>query len=74
MAMQDQPQLEPIANLVDFYARWPALRHQMQNVAIGAPLSSDDKQVLQWLIRIIDMVGPGDLGTAIPKPVSKPEH
>ena len=71
--MQDQPRLEPIANLVDFYARWPMLRRQMQKVASGAPLSSDDQQVLQWLIRIIDMVGPGDLGSAVPRPVKKPE-
>lgn len=60
--MNDAARLDPIKDLVDFYNRWPAIRPRIQAVSEGAPPTADDLEILNWLIRITDMIGPSDLG------------
>lgn len=59
--MPDPSRPAPIKDLMDFYNRWPEIRPRMQAVAAGAPPTTDDLDILNWLIRIADMIGPSDL-------------
>ncbi|MFP7570056.1 hypothetical protein [Marivita sp. S2033] len=48
-----------IDDAVDFYRQWPVLRDR----AIGLTQSRDpaDAELLRWMIKVIDMIGPSDL-------------
>lgn len=52
---------EPIADLVDFYRRWPDLRSEARAMADGTALAPEQREVLDWMIRVVDRVGPADL-------------
>ncbi|MFA8386418.1 MAG: hypothetical protein ACEPO2_12400 [Pelagibaca sp.] len=50
-----------IKDAVDFYEQWPKLRSRMERLADRYPLAEDDAEVLSWMIRMVDMVGPQDI-------------
>ena len=60
--MTDDHSPAPVKDVVDFYTRWPEIRPRVQAIADGAAPTPDDLEILRWLIRIADMVGPSDLG------------
>lgn len=50
-----------IEDLVDFYRRWPAMRDQANALVDRPDLGRDEREMLTWMIRVIDRVGPSDL-------------
>lgn len=60
--MSQHEPLPPVKDIVDFYARWPELRPRMEALTNGAPMTADDVIILQWLIKVADMIGPTDVG------------
>lgn len=50
-----------IADLVDFYKRWPDLRDQALEIQAEVDLSQSKRALLEWMIMVIDRVGPADL-------------
>jgi len=50
-----------IKSAVEFYEEWPRLRAQA--AAVSGEFRDDPQKValLEWMIRVIDMVGPHDL-------------
>lgn len=52
---------EPIADLLDFYDRWPMLRGSVSALARDPRISEEDRETLDWLILLADRVGPADL-------------
>ena len=52
----------PIVDLADFYTRWPSLRGIVDNVIASESLSSEEREVVVWLKRLADRVGPQDIG------------
>lgn len=51
----------PISDLADFYTRWPSLRGIVDEVIACEELTSDEREVVVWLKRLADRVGPQDL-------------
>lgn len=51
----------PIKDVVDFYARWPELRPRIVAIAKRASIAEGDADILNWLVAVVDMVGPSDL-------------
>ena len=49
-----------IEDLVDFYTRWPELRKNALAIQSEPRLSADGKVLLDWMIMVIDRVGPAD--------------
>ncbi|GAA6189782.1 hypothetical protein [Litorivita sp. NS0012-18] len=50
-----------IQDLVDFYHRWPELREEAVSVAETCKLEGGQREILGWMIKVIDRVGPADL-------------
>lgn len=50
-----------IEDLVDFYKRWPDLRTQAIEIQSEPNLSEGKRDLLEWMIMVIDRVGPADL-------------
>lgn len=59
MAMPQE--FEPIEDLVDFYNRWPKLRSVASQMSEFSDFSEHEKRILEWMIVVIDRVGPADL-------------
>lgn len=53
----------PIRDIVDFYDRWPTLRLRMETLVTAGDLTAQDRIVLDWMMRVIDRVGPADIST-----------
>lgn len=50
-----------ITDLVDFYRHWPEMRKQACALRDRGDFGDDDREVLKWMIRVVDRVGPSDL-------------
>ena len=50
-----------IEDLVDFYNRWPDLRPVAMRVRTDDRLKPEEQDILNWMILMIDRVGPADL-------------
>lgn len=55
----------PIEDLVDFYRQWPDLRPGAETLAARQDLTADEREILCWMIRIVDRVGPSDLSEEV---------
>ncbi len=51
-----------ITDAVDFYKRWPQLRQNAENLLEAETVTEEDAEVLRWMIKVVDMVGPHDIG------------
>lgn len=51
----------PIADLVDFYNRWPELRHLVERIIDREELGSAERATLVWLVELADRVSTHDL-------------
>ena len=59
------PNAEPqIRDMFEFCERWPALRPRMEALARDPRLDAEQRAILDWAMRVVDLVGPGDLGAA----------
>lgn len=56
-----------IEDLVDFYKRWPELRQEALAIQNAPRLAADKKALLEWMIMVIDRVGPADLEPVLEK-------
>lgn len=50
-----------IDSIMEFYRRWPGLRKHPEALLACAHLSAEQREVLDWMIRVVDRVGPADL-------------
>lgn len=57
---EKQTSLE-ITDAVDFYRQWPRLRPRAEHILNTHDLARDDAEVLRWMIKMVDMVGPHDI-------------
>lgn len=48
-------------DLVEFYGRWPDLRRSMVNLNAGDRLSEEQADILTWMVRLLDRLGPADI-------------
>ncbi|MEM9350584.1 MAG: hypothetical protein AAGA47_10000 [Pseudomonadota bacterium] len=51
----------PIEDLADFYTRWPSLRGIVDGVIACEGLTAEEREVVVWLKRLADRVGPQDI-------------
>jgi len=51
----------PIQDLADFYTRWPSLRGIVDKVIACETLTEEEREVVVWLKRLADRVGPQDI-------------
>ncbi|MEL6914796.1 MAG: hypothetical protein AAFP13_09865 [Pseudomonadota bacterium] len=51
----------PIQDLADFYTRWPSQRSIVDRVIAEPSLSEEEREVIIWLKRLADRVGPQDI-------------
>ncbi|SDN81936.1 hypothetical protein SAMN05216196_102213 [Lutimaribacter pacificus] len=54
-----------INDLVDFYRHWPEVRAQAQNLQARRDIGDDQREILKWMIRVVDRVGPSDLSEEV---------
>jgi len=59
--MKSQSVEPPINDLVDFYNCWPELRTSAVKLTKNSTLADKDVDILDWMIRVVDRVGPVDL-------------
>lgn len=52
--------LAPPRDLADFYLRWPEFRIVAAELSKCDLLNETEKDVLEWLVRLADRVGPRD--------------
>jgi hypothetical protein len=52
----------PPHDLIDFYSRWPEFREVAVALAGRADLSASQRDTVNWLILLVDRIGPRDLG------------
>lgn len=52
---------DEIEDLVDFYQRWPDLRTTAMILSRDERLDPKERTILQWMVRVVDRVGPVDL-------------
>jgi hypothetical protein len=52
---------DDIEDLVDFYQRWPDLRTTAMILSRDGRLDPKERTILQWMVRVVDRVGPVDL-------------
>jgi len=50
-----------IEGLVEFYVHWPALRVQAIALSRNEALTEEQTEIVEWMVRVIDRVGPADL-------------
>lgn len=55
------PPPHPPKDLADFHLRWPEFRSIGAQVAENACMSDMQREVVIWLLRLADRVGPRDL-------------
>ncbi|NHF72023.1 hypothetical protein [Paracoccus xiamenensis] len=55
-----QPKLE-IRSINEFYERWPSLRKFPMELTQKDTLTPNQRIVLDWMMLVIDRVGPADL-------------
>jgi hypothetical protein len=66
--MQERPGMPPpeprfsIDDVVDFYSRWPELRKRALELTQAEMTDAGDRDLLNWMVLIIDRMGPNDLG------------
>lgn len=51
----------PPRDLADFHLRWPEFRPLVVAIAERQDLSGPEREVVRWLLRLGDKVGPQDL-------------
>jgi hypothetical protein len=59
--MDNQTAQPAIEDLVDFYKYWPELRSDAVKMTKNTTLGDKDVNLLDWMIRVVDRVGPVDL-------------
>lgn len=59
--MGDPVSNHEINSIREFYNRWPSLREHPLTLLERADLSPDQRQILGWMILVIDRVGPADI-------------
>lgn len=59
--MRNQMAEPAIEDLVDFYKCWPKLRPDAVKLKENNALADKDVDILDWMIRVVDRVGPVDL-------------
>jgi hypothetical protein len=47
-------------DLIDFYRRWPELRGVAISLSEKTDLSAMQRDLVQWMIKLLDRVGPMD--------------
>lgn len=52
-----------IDSINEFYRRWPSLRAYPATLLEKHDLSAEQRLVLEWMVLVIDRVGPADLHT-----------
>lgn len=52
---------QEIEDLVDFYRCWPELRGEMLKLQNTTHLTAEQAPILEWMIFVVDRVGPADL-------------
>jgi hypothetical protein len=50
-----------IADVVDFYRQWPELRERAEHLVETREMAQEDAELLRWMIKMVDMVGPNDI-------------
>ncbi|MFD1797408.1 hypothetical protein FQV27_12400 [Paracoccus aurantiacus] len=55
-----------IRSINDFYERWPNLREHPLQLLENDQLPADLRMVLNWMVVVIDRVGPADLDRSSP--------
>jgi hypothetical protein len=59
--MRNEAAEPAIEDLVDFYKYWPELRPNAIKMTKNNSLGDKDINILDWMIRVVDRVGPVDL-------------
>lgn len=59
--MHERIQPEIAENLVDFYKQWPDLKPEAASMKRKANLTDRERVLLEWMIFVVDRVGPADL-------------
>jgi|OM-RGC.v1.036069094 hypothetical protein len=59
--MSDASAPSKITSAIEFYERWPSLRHRAERLVEACEATPQDAELLEWMIKVIDMVGPNDL-------------
>lgn len=54
-----------ITDLVEFYRQWPEMRQQARALQARTDIGEDDREILKWMICVVDRVGPSDLSEEI---------
>lgn len=49
---------------VDFYHQWPQLRLRVLALIDNKENDPEDQELLHWMVKIVDRIGPLDLGDA----------
>ncbi|WP_166417426.1 hypothetical protein [Cochlodiniinecator piscidefendens] len=75
----DTPIETDIADLFEFYERWPMLRSTIVHLTIDPTISPQDQEILNWMVLLVDRIGKADIGanhTMSPPPQQGyiPEH
>ena len=65
MVMMIGQELMMIKDLIDFYRRWPKMRLQAQSLQARPDIGDAQREVLKWMIRVVDRVGPSDLSEEV---------
>ncbi len=53
---------QPVRDLADFHLRWRSFRTRALSARDNKALSAEERETLDWLIRMADRIGRGDLG------------
>ena len=59
--MSEKPTSLEITDAVDFYRQWPKLRFNAEQLRESRVVKDEDAEVLRWMIKVVDMVGPHDV-------------
>jgi hypothetical protein len=52
----------PFRDLADFHLRWPDYKQAAIDAASTPGMPADQREVLEWLVRLADRVGKKDIG------------
>ena len=50
-----------IGDVFEFYTQWPDLRDRIVALKEGDALTPEDREIVDWMIHVMDRVGPSDL-------------
>jgi hypothetical protein len=59
--MSEKPNAHEITDAVDFYRQWPKLRSNAERLLDSRVVMDEDVEVLRWMIKVVDMIGPHDV-------------